>query len=78
MSEDNNNSSWSNLNRDGRRLEQIIKFCYTMSMDNEKGDSDVRLSYIDRLLKATHEKVEIAKVVTAVDKLLKAKRSIYV
>ena len=73
MDEDGDTTkSWSNLYQDGRRLERIIKLCETNAL-NDKLDTELKLAYIDRLVKTTHEKVEILKVVTAVDKLLKRK-----
>jgi hypothetical protein len=66
---ENDNAIWSDLNRDGRRLERIIKHMETKS-DNE-ADIDTYFSYIDRLLKATHEKVLIVDRVLAVKKILR-------
>ncbi len=61
------NTSWADLNKDGRRLERIIK-----QMDTKmKLYPDLELAYLDRLLKCTHEKREIVEIVFSVKKLVK-------
>ena len=64
------NTEWSDLNKDGRRLEKII-----LQMDTKiaktKND-DLKLAYIDRLIKATHVKAGIAETVLNVRNILKA------
>ncbi len=61
--------AWSDLNQDGKRCEKIIKFCMTRAM-NEKNDDVMCLAYIDRLLKATHQKTLIVETVLNVRKAL--------
>jgi len=54
-------NSWDDIYTDGRRLEKIIKFCETMIFKKDT-DEQLKLSYIDRMIKATHQKVEIVKI----------------
>ncbi len=61
--------AWSDLNKDGIRLEKIIKFCNTMAM-RESNDDMLCLAYIDRLLKATHQKTIVVETVLNVRKAL--------
>ena len=61
------NTNWADLNRDGRRLERIIKLMETKMKDNPQ----LELSYIDRLIKLTHEKKEIVDTVMGVKKLVR-------
>lgn len=65
------NTEWSDLNKDGRRLEKII-----LQMDTKiakiKNNDDLKLAYIDRLIKATHTKAGIAETVLNVRNILKA------
>lgn len=65
------NTNWHDLYRDGRRLETIIKSMHTKAKSAK--NPILQLAYIDRIIKATHEKVEIAKIVLKVDEVLKAK-----
>jgi hypothetical protein len=63
------NTSWADLNIDGRRLEKIIK---DMNAKQEKeSDFNLRFAYIDRLIKATNTKVNIAEIVLNVKRILK-------
>ena len=64
-------TKWSDLNRDGRRLEAIIRDMNTKYWTIQ--DPELKLAYADRLLKATHEKVVISDRVLGVQKLLKGK-----
>ncbi len=62
-------TTWSDLNKDGRRLESLLK---EMNTKFWKADNDLmQLAYVDRIIKATHEKVAIANSVLAVKQLLK-------
>ena len=61
-------TNWSDLNRDGRRLEAIIK---DMNTKYWKANDDMKLAFLDRLLKATKQKAEIADRVLGVKQLLK-------
>ena len=62
-------TAWSDLNKDGRRLESLLK---EMNTKFWKADNDLmQLAYVDRIIKATHEKVAIANSVLAVKQLLK-------
>lgn len=61
------NTKWADLNKDGRRLERIIKQMETkMNMY-----PNLELAYIDRIVKLTHEKIEVVCIVTGVKKLVK-------
>lgn len=62
-------TDWSDLNRDGRRLESIIKHCYT-KFKKEK-DPILALAYVDRINKTTQNKAEIAKIVLRVREIIK-------
>ena len=56
-------TAWSDLNKDGRRLESLLK---EMNTKFWKADNDLmQLAYVDRIIKATHEKVAIANSVLA-------------
>lgn len=62
-------TSWSDLNKDGKRLESIIKQMNTLqkkSMNNP----DLQFAYIDRLLKATSVKIHVAETVLNVKAIL--------
>jgi len=60
-------NSWANLSNDGRRVEAIIKLANTMANRAiEDKDYDLALAWIDRLIKATHEKVGIADIVLGI------------
>lgn len=65
------NTNWHDLYRDGRRLETIIKAMHSKAKNAK--NPILQLAYVDRIIKATHEKVEIAKVVLKVEEILKAK-----
>lgn len=66
------NTKWSDLNRDGRRLEGIIKDMNTKYYKEQ--NIDIKMAYADRLLKATATKAKIAEVVLGVKELLKGKK----
>ena len=61
-------TSWYDINRDGRRLDRIIKMMYTKAMAEE--NIDIQLAYIDRLIKATNTKVNIAETVLGIKGIL--------
>ena len=50
--------NWADLNKDGRRLNRIIRQLES-KIKNETND-EMKLTYIDRLIKCTHEKVHLA------------------
>lgn len=60
--------SWTNLNNDGRRLERIIKLCET-KITNNIDDHDLVMAYIDRLVKATTQKVRVVDLVLGISHL---------
>jgi len=62
-------NSWHDIFTDGRRLEKIIRFCETMIFKKDI-DEQLKLSYIDRMIKATHQKVEIVKIELDVNYIL--------
>jgi len=62
-------TNWSDLNRDGRRMERIIKDMNTKLWKCQ--NPELALSYADRLFKATHTKIMIVDRVLGVKKLLK-------
>ncbi len=63
-------NSWSDIFTDGRRLEKIIRFCETMIFKKDI-DEQLKLSYIDRMIKATRQKVEITDKVLGVEHIVK-------
>jgi hypothetical protein len=63
---------WTNLNNDGRRLERIIKLCETNIIKEMNNNNHVMvLSYIDRLIKATHQKSNVVDLVLGISHLRK-------
>ena len=63
---------WLDLDGDGRRMERIIKFCETMvTKQIGKGDDDLALAYIDRLIKASNMKLSIQDMVIGFKELRK-------
>ena len=62
-------TNWSDLNRDGRRLEAIIKDMDTKYWKSK--DFEMKFAYVDRMIKATHEKALLVDRVLGVKKLLK-------
>ena len=62
--------AWTDLNVDGRRLENVIKWCYAMIYSEQAIPGD-RLGYVDRLIKLTHEKREIIETIMGVRKIVK-------
>ncbi len=63
-------SAWHDIYTDGRRLEKIIKFCETMIFKKDI-DEQLKLSYIDRMIKATHQKIEIVQIELGVKHLIR-------
>jgi hypothetical protein len=67
-------TDWADLNKDGRRLERIIK-----DMDKKAKtctDKQLEFAYIDRIIKATNTKVNIAEIVLNVKKTLREAQKI--
>lgn len=76
------NVKWTDLNIDGRRLDTIIKQCYTKCQTPRKKrgaeglcrpdlPEDIKLAYMDRLIKATLAKHRLIETVLGVKQLLK-------
>jgi hypothetical protein len=63
--------AWSDLNKDGRRLEKIIKYCLTM-MEKEVV-FEMKMAWLDRIIKATNTKVHIAEIVLGIKEILRQK-----
>jgi len=63
------NTNWTDLNKDGRRLNRIIRQLKTR-LKNETKD-EMKLAYIDRIIKCTHEKSQLAQTVLGVREVLK-------
>ena len=61
--------NWTDLYKDGRRLNRIIRLLES-KIKNETND-EMALAYIDRLIKVTHEKVQLANTVLEVRGILK-------
>ena len=64
---------WTDLYKDGRRLNRIIRQMETR-LKNETND-DVILALIDRIIKCTHEKTQITHVVLGVKEILKESKN---
>ena len=63
---------WTNLNQDGLRLERIIKLCETEMVKALKDvNHDLVLAYMDRLIKATHQKERVVDLVMGISHLRK-------
>ena len=68
--------TWTDLNKDGRRLNRIIRKLES-KIKNEITNDELKLAYVDRLIKVTHEKVWVANIVLGVREILKeAKKKI--
>lgn len=70
------NTNWADLNRDGRRLEGIIRMLNTKVhkiAQSDDGDLNLMVVLASTMVKFTHEKVEIAKTVLRVDEITKVK-----
>ena len=63
------NQNWTDLYKDGRRLNRIIRLLES-KIKNETSD-EMKLAYIDRIIKCTHEKSQLAQTVLGVKELLK-------
>ena len=63
------NTNWADLSRDGRRLERIIKDMDTKQKNTENNE-DLKIKYIDTLIKITNQKVHIAEIVLNVKRLV--------
>lgn len=63
-------TNWADLNRDGRRMERIIRDMET-KMKTPNIDTGLWFAYMDRLLKCTHEKAIIVQIVLPVKSVLR-------
>jgi len=54
------------LEREGKEQEKIVRFCFTMIQKKDL-DDELRLSYVDRLLKAEKRKSKIIMEIKALD-----------
>ena len=61
-------TDWADLNRDGRRMD-IIKQMYKKS--KLQTETSLELAYIDRAIKATNTKTNIAEIVLNIKRTLK-------
>ena len=63
---------WTDLNRDGRRLDKVIKICFKRIKDSTKKETDpaVVLGYIAALNRTTHEKTSLATTVLGIRQVL--------
>ena len=71
-------SDWTDLNRDGQRLEKTLKMLYTRINPDprrknipEPLSEEMMLSFIHTIIKVTHEKRGIVDTVLGVNTLLK-------
>ena len=63
-------TDWLDLNRDGRRTENVIKWCYAHIYSDSEMIAD-RLSYVDRFEKLTARKQSLVETVMGVKKIIK-------
>ena len=63
------NTDWADLNVDGRRLNSIIKQMHSKA--KKATDVTMELAYIDRVIKATNTKTNIAEIVLNIKRTLK-------
>jgi|SaaInlV_130m_DNA_2_1039683.scaffolds.fasta_scaffold126893_1 hypothetical protein len=67
--------SWYDINKDGKRLNAVIKMMWTKAQLEQ--DPSLQLAYIDRVIKATNSKVNIAETVLGIKQILaEAKKSL--
>ena len=66
-----NNTKWSDLNKDGRRVEGIIKQMNTVFWTQIEKNPDLALSYVDRIVKLEQVKTQLVDRVLGVKKMLK-------
>ncbi len=68
------NKNWSDLNRDGRRLDRLIKICEKNILHEAKKEipDDERIwGYMDRLDKLTKNKSNVTEIITGVKKIIR-------
>lgn len=66
--------AWTDLDRQGRGMAQIVEFCKTMvkkEMAKEKPDYDITLAFLDRQIKAAHSQQSLTDMVLNVKLLMK-------
>lgn len=61
--------NWTDLNKDGRRMDKIIKKCMT-EFSRKENSFDIRLAFVDRVIKATQTKERLAITVLGVRHVL--------
>lgn len=61
--------NWTDLNKDGRRMDQIIRLCMTQFKKKEN-PYEMKLAFLDRLIKATQTKEKLAITVLGVRAVL--------
>lgn len=65
-------TDWTDLNRDGRRLEYIIRQCHKKAKNSLIQENDeMYFSYIDRVIKATNAKASLADTVLNIQKVIR-------
>ncbi len=73
-------TNWYDLNKDGKRLDFIIRTMIGRAKNLDLDDPDditLYFAYIDRVIKATHTKVGIAETVLQINQILQeAKKSL--
>lgn len=71
------NVDWTDLNKDGRRMDAMIRKCEKWGNRYAKeNNADMYFAFMDRVLKATHTKAELAEIVLNVRKVLKFAKKI--
>ena len=66
--------NWTDLNKDGRRMDKIIRKCMT-EFTKKENNHDIKLAYLDRVIKATQTKEKLAITVLGVrDALINARK----
>jgi len=61
--------NWTDLNKDGRRMDKIIRKCMT-EFGRKENNHELRMAYVDRVIKATGEKHKLAITVLGVKAVL--------
>lgn len=61
--------NWTDLNKDGRRMDRIIKICHKR-FNNKNAPYEEQLAFLDRLIKCTQTKEKLAITVLGVRAVL--------
>lgn len=64
--------NWTDLNRDGKRMDKVIKICYNRILNKKEipMDDATIIGYISALVRVTHEKTNLVTTVLGVKQAL--------